>query len=118
MAVEGRFSRVVQLQERLRDLEERVKLAEQDELLSVKNAQEWTTAVLSGKVNIARPPLEPYISVYPSQTQCDSYPPSLKLTGSEIVPPPPSVISREVLYQELLNWDQSDEIPVSLRGLL
>lgn len=117
MAAESRTTRAIQLEERVRDLEEQVKLAEQAELLSVKKAQDWTTAVLSGKVNIGRAPLEPYISVYPSQPRRYPRPPYLKLT-SELEPPPLCVVPREVLHQELLNWDQNDEIPVSLRRRL
>jgi hypothetical protein len=112
----SRASRTMQLQEKVRLLEEQVKLAEQAELESSRKATNLTSAILSGKVDIVPAVLDPLVACYPTPPIHRNYPTFMKLNPVKVGYV--SVIPRVVIHEKLRAWDQSQEIPVELRRLL
>ena len=106
----------MQLQEKVRLLEEQVKLAERADLEASNKATNLTAALLSGKMDIEPATLDPLVACYPAPSIHYEYPAFMKLNPVKIGYV--SVVPRVVIHEKLHAWDQSQDIPVELRHLL
>ncbi|KAF8323988.1 hypothetical protein DL93DRAFT_2162085 [Clavulina sp. PMI_390] len=119
MSLDPRGSRTQKLQDKLRQLEEQVRIAEQAERESSRQSENLTAAILSGKVNVNPAPLQPLVACYPAPLVEHDYPEYLRAAIEQETPIGfVNKVPRHAIYQELRNWDQSQELPRDLRSML